>query len=319
MPRAIDIRDVSHSFASRRALYNVSVEIQPGERFAFVGPNGSGKTTLFRLISTLFPLSAGEIDICGDSVAATPSLVRQHLGVVFQSPCLDRFLTVRENIELEGSLFGLSGATCRSQTALLADRFGFTDRLSDLAAKLSGGMRRRVEIAKTLLHSPEVILLDEPTGPLDPSARRALWELLDCVRRQDGVTVVFTTHLLEEAEQADRVAILDEGRLIACDSPAALRSSLGSDILSVRPLDVAAATQSLHEAFGILPQSVDGSLRVTLSADRDALARYMQKPHPEVASLSVASPTLEDVFLDRTGRCFTPVEPSVKGASHGHR
>src|SRR5205085_11865145 len=234
----------------RRALNGLSLQVEPGEIFALLGPNGGGKTTLFRLLSTLIPLQpTGDVKILGLDLRTQTADIRRQVGVVFQAPSLDKKLTVRENLLHQGRLYGLSGRALQSRMHVMLDRLGLADRVGELTEKLSGGLRRRVELAKGMLHEPRLLLLDEPSTGLDPAARSDLWKYLDEVRARHGVTVLLTTHLLEEAEKADRIAILSEGSLVALGSPADLRATVGGDAITIQtsaPQDLAGR---IHERF----------------------------------------------------------------------
>jgi ABC-2 type transport system ATP-binding protein len=230
---AIQVNGVSHSYGSRRALLDLSLEIGHGELFAVLGPNGGGKTTLFRLLSTLIPLQAGSASILGHDLARAAHAVRGVIGVVFQAPSLDRKLTVAENIRLQAALYGIRGRELSARLDELLDHFGLRERAGELTERLSGGLRRRVELAKGLIHQPQVLLLDEPSTGLDPAARGDLWRYLKSLQVERGTTVVLTTHFLDEADGADRIAILHEGNLVALGAPDELKSTVGGDSLTI--------------------------------------------------------------------------------------
>jgi ABC-2 type transport system ATP-binding protein len=309
---AVEVREVSHQYGTRRALDRVSLSIEAREIFVFLGPNGGGKTTLFRLLSTLIPLTEGSISIAGVDVSRQTQLVRQSIGVVFQAPSLDRKLTVRENLDHQGVLYGLSGAELSARRDELLLRLGLADRRDELCEQLSGGLRRRVELAKGLLHRPAVLLLDEPSTGLDPGARRDLWEYLHQLRERDGVTVVLTTHLLEEADKADRIAILNQGRLVALDSPQHLRSSLGGDTITISTDNPRALAQAIAERFGGEDaQVVDDTLRLQRPDGHRWITQLVEAFPGEIQSISLGQPSLEDVFVARTGHRFWQERPEV--------
>jgi len=301
---AVEVREVSHHYGARRALVDVSLSIDAREVFVFLGPNGGGKTTLFRLLSTLIPLRQGRIWIAGADVARQTQQVRRSMGVVFQAPSLDRKLTVRENLDHQGVLYGLAGAELSARRDELLQRLGLSDRRDELCEQLSGGLRRRVELAKGLLHRPQVLLLDEPSTGLDPGARRDLWEYLHQLRQRDGVTIVLTTHLLEEADKADRIAILNQGSLVALDTPERLRGSLGGDTITItteRPRELAGA---ITERFGCEAQVVDDSVRLQQPEGHRWIAQLVEAFPVEIQSITLGQPSLEDVFVARTGHRF---------------
>ena len=273
MSAAVETNDLGRTFGPRAALSGVTLSIRAGEMFALLGPNGSGKTTLFRILSTLLAPSAGTARVGGCDVVGEAMAVRHQIGVVFQSPALDPQLTVEENLRCAGSLYGLRGADLVARLRSAAQALGLSDRLADRVQSLSGGLQRRVEIAKCLLPRPRVLLLDEPSTGLDPAAREGLRATLERVRRESEVTVVMTTHLLEEAERCDRVAILHRGRLVACETPAELRGRLGTDVAVVSGPEPEALAVRVREMFG-WPLSVRGErLRVEVPAGGDAAGR----------------------------------------------
>lgn len=214
-PIPIELQGLTHNYGTRLALNQLSFTVSPAEIFGLLGPNGSGKTTLFRILSTLMIPTGGLARIQGFDVAREATRIRQHIGIVFQARSLDLKLTVQENLRHQGHLYGLSRGKLKSRIFEVLGRVGLRDRAKDPVETLSGGMQRRVELAKGLIHSPAVLLLDEPTTGLDPGARLDLWQYLRMLRDEEGVTVLVTTHLMEEAEYCDRLAILSEGKLVA--------------------------------------------------------------------------------------------------------
>lgn len=302
---AIRCHGVRHSYGQRVALDGVDLQIYPGEIFALLGPNGSGKSTLFRLISTLMPLQQGAIDVAGASVSSDRLAVRGRIGIVFQSPSLDKKLTVDENIACQAALYGISGRQLQTRRDEVLSLMKLTDRRHDFCETLSGGLKRRVELAKGMLHHPSVMLLDEPSTGLDPAARLDLWQSLQAMARA-GVTVVLTTHLLEEADKADRVAILSEGRLIAVGKPDQLRSELGEGVITIHASDLDGAERVLRDELSLQPQRV--AQRICIRCD-DAAAwvpRIADRLGNQVQSISVGRPGLEDVFMAKTGYHFDP-------------
>jgi ABC-2 type transport system ATP-binding protein len=274
-----------------------------------LGPNGGGKTTLFRLLSTLLPIQAGQARVLGLDLARESNEVRKHIGVTFQSPSIDPKLTVGENLKYQGQVYGLFGAALRQRIDLLAEKLGLKERLGERAETLSGGLKRRVEIAKGLLHRPQLLLLDEPSTGLDPGARHDLWRYLRGLREEDGVTVLVTTHLMEEAERCDTLGILDHGRLIALDTPLALRTKLGDDYVTVQCDDPDELSQRIHERFGVTPQKIGGALRIGKSRGHEFVRDLVEAFPVEVKTVSLGKPTLEDVFIERTGHRFWDEEP----------
>jgi ABC-2 type transport system ATP-binding protein len=310
---AVSVSRLVHRYGERVALADVTLSIAEGEIFAFLGPNGGGKTTLFRLLSTLIPVQSGTIRILGHDVTREAHLVRRSIGVVFQAPSLDRKLTVDENLWQQGRLYGLSGALFARRRGELLARFGLGDRARDLVETLSGGLRRRVELAKGLLHAPRLLLLDEPSTGLDPGARSDLWEYLERIRAEDNVTVILTTHLLEEAEKADRLAIMSAGSLVALDTPDHLRNTVGGDTIWIEsdaPDPLAAA---IAERLEVAAAVVDGRIRLELPDGHQWVARLVEEFPGRISSITVGKPTLEDVFIARTGHRFWAGEEVAVG------
>ncbi len=305
----ISVEHMSHHYGTRRAVDDLSFEVQSGEVFAFLGPNGGGKTTLFRVLSTLMPLQDGSVHIAGLDLSHSQMEIRRQIGVVFQSASLDKKLTVSENMRHQGALYGLKGEQLKSQTNKLLAQLGLTDRAADRVETLSGGLKRRVELAKGLIHQPRILLLDEPSTGLDPGARADLWKVLHELRDQFGVTILLTTHLLEEAAKADRIAILSRGRLVALDTPEALRASVGGDTLTLGCQNPEQLASQIGERFDLEPEILHGQLRLsqTRLGTEDSfqwIAKLREAFPDSIDSITLGKPTLEDVFIDKTGHQF---------------
>ena len=301
---AIAVSHVSHRYGSRVAVDDLSLEVCEGEIFVFLGPNGSGKTTLFRLLSTLIPLQDGSVSVLGQDLQSGLAAVRSALGVVFQSPSLDKKLTVAENLHHQGRLYGLSAIDVKRRARQMLTSLGVADRAGDLVESLSGGMRRRVELAKGMLHQPRVLLMDEPSTGLDPGARADLWHYLRRVRESEGVTIVLTTHLLEEAARADRIAIMHHGRLAALDTPAALQASVGGDSITIRTERPEELAEQVREKFVCEAAVLDGTVRLEQPDGHQWISRLVEAFPGEIQAITLGKPTLEDVFIDRTGHRF---------------
>lgn len=301
---AIDVIDVTHRYGSQVALQSMSLAVVENEIFALLGPNGSGKSTLFRLISTLARLQSGELRVFGRSVATETAAVRSQLGVVFQAPSLDKQLTALENLQCQGALVGLYGRALQERIVDVARQLGLEDRLRSKVAELSGGLKRRVELAKGLLHKPRLLLMDEPSTGLDPSARLELWHALVDLQRNSGVTILLTTHLLEEAEKGDRIAIMHNGRVVTLGPPAQLRSELGQQVLSIQ---TEATSQVLEwlSSRGLQAQEVDHQIRVSGSDAARWVAPLAEAFGSRLTSLTLGQPSLEDVFVAKTGQRFS--------------
>ena len=305
----IAITELTHRYGDRVALNNVSLTVQRGEIFGLLGPNGGGKTTLFRILSTLLPPQTGQVRVFDCDVVAQRNAVRRQIGVVFQSPSLDKKLTVLENLRHHGHIFGLRGEPLRQRITDLLQRFGLADRANELTETLSGGLRRRVEIARGLLHKPTLLLLDEPSTGLDPRVRREVSDYLVELRDRDGVTVLVTTHIMEEAERCDRLAILDRGQVVALDRPATLKDRVGGDVVSVRAHDPVKLSTQIESRFAVKAGVVDHVIRIERARGHEFVPALGEAFPGENEAVSVGKPTLEDAFIHLTGHRFEDAEP----------
>ena len=301
---AIEADSLQHAYGDRRALDGVSFTVRPGEIFGLLGPNGGGKTTLFRILATLMAPSGGRARVLGHDTVAGAAEVRRGIGVVFQSPSLDRKLTAWENLLYQGQLYGFTCRETKQRAREMLGRVGLLERAGDRVEKLSGGMRRRVELAKGMLHSPRLLLLDEPSTGLDPGGRRDLWTYLTKVRAEASVTSLVTTHLMEEAERCDRVAILDRGRLVALGSPAGLKAEVGGDVLTLEASDPARLAADIQARFGLDATVIEGRVRLEHADGHELIPRLVQAFPERVGSVVLGKPTLEDVFIRHTGHRF---------------
>jgi ABC-2 type transport system ATP-binding protein len=301
---AIDARALSFRYGDREALSDVTFAIARGEIFGFLGPNGGGKTTLFKLLSTLARIQTGSARLFGHDLAGDTGAVRRRLGVVFQHPSLDGKLTVGENLAAHGHLYGISGARLRERSSAMLERLGLTPRQRDRVETLSGGLQRRVELAKALLHEPELLLLDEPSTGLDPSARREFWNYLQHLREHDGVTVVLTTHYMEEAERCDRIGIMHQGKLVAIAPPNELKSEVGGDVIVIRTAAPELLQRKILARFKLKSQLVDGAIRIEKLRGHELVRDLIDAFGEEIESVSFGKPTLEDVFVHLTGHQF---------------
>jgi ABC-2 type transport system ATP-binding protein len=300
----IAVRDLVHRYDGRAALNGVSFDVRPAELFGLLGPNGSGKTTMFRILSTLMVPVGGRAVILGHDAAKDPSQLRREIGVVFQSQSIDLKLTAAENLWHQGHLYGLHGPGLRRRISEMLERVGLADRAKDKAETFSGGMQRRLELAKGLLHGPRVLLLDEPTTGLDPGARRDLWQYLRILRDEEQVTVLVTTHLMEEAERCDRLAILNEGKLVALGTPAELKQEIGGDVIVLEARDPESLATRIRLRFNIDVQVVGSQVRIERESGHRFVTDVVEAFPGEIEAVSIAKPSLEDVFIRRTGHRF---------------
>jgi ABC-2 type transport system ATP-binding protein len=297
----IEVENLIHRYGSRIALGGVSFTVRDGEIFGLLGPNGGGKSTLFRILSTMMVPSSGRALVAGHDVVREPAAVRRHVGVVFQSQSLDKALTVEENLRSQGHLHGLSGAGLRERIEHVMDQLGLKERRRDLVESLSGGLRRRVEIAKALLHRPQVLLMDEASTGLDPAARRDLSNYVEGLRKRENVTILLTTHILEEADRCDRLVLLHQGKIVAEGTPRELRARIGGDVVVLETEDPSALAGKVAQHFGLAPKVVDGQVRVEIPNGHRFITEVVEAFPGAIESVALHKPTLEDVFVRETG------------------
>ncbi len=306
----ISVSHLTHHYGERTALNDVSFEIPRGEIFGFLGPNGGGKTTMFKILSTLIRPSKGKAAVCGFDVQTSPAEVRKHIGVVFQSPSLDQKLTVKENLHFQGMLYGLYGHELMHRIDDILSHLKLSDRAHDEVEKLSGGQQRRVEVGKGLLHYPDVLILDEPSTGLDPGARIDLWQYLLELNRSRSITIVVTTHILDEADHCHRLAILDQGNLVALGTPDELKHEIGGDVVSVIANDPEKVHRMMKEKFGNNISIFEKTIRMEREDAHRFVPQLIEAFPGQISSVSVSKPTLEDVFIHRTGHLLWNDEPN---------
>jgi ABC-2 type transport system ATP-binding protein len=301
----ISVENLVHRYENRTALNGVSFEVRPAELFGLLGPNGSGKTTLFRILSTLMIPTGGRAVVMGCDATQDPSRLRRLIGVVFQAQSVDPKLTAYENLWHQGHLYGLSGGPLKKRIAEILSRVGLADRASERVETFSGGMQRRIELAKGLLHHPGVLLLDEPTTGLDPGARRDLWQYLQILRDEEHVSVLVTTHLMEEAERCDRLAILNEGNLVALGTPTELKSEIGGDVIMLDAThNSAMLADHIRARFRVETTVLGNQVRIERKEGHRFVPDLVEAFPGEIQAISVSKPALEDVFIHRTGHKF---------------
>ena len=308
---AVTAAGLRFAYGDREALRDVAFAVRRGTVHGFLGPNGSGKSTLFKLLSTLVPLQQGSVTMLGLDLARQAAAIRARIGVVFQSPAVDKKLTVRENLRYGGLLLGLSGRDLGARIDQMLAAASLADRARDRVEELSGGLRRRVEIAKCMLARPDLVLLDEASTGLDPAARRDMWTLL---KSQPGLTVLFTTHLMDEAAEADQLLLLDDGAIVAAGRPKDLMREVGGQVLDIEAPDADALAREIEQAFGSAGAVVDGTLRIEGERVHELVPKVMERFGDRVQRLQLGHPSLQDVFLKKTGKRFvtTAPEPAPK-------
>ncbi|MGA8431969.1 MAG: ABC transporter ATP-binding protein [Candidatus Sulfotelmatobacter sp.] len=301
----ISIQNLVHRYENRTALNGISFDVHAAELFGLLGPNGSGKTTLFRILSTLMLPTAGRALVMGYDAAREANSLRRQIGVVFQAQSVDPKLTAYENLWHQGHLYGLRGAALKRRVEEILERVGLADRAKELVQTFSGGMQRRIELGKGLLHHPAVLLLDEPTTGLDPGARRDLWQYLRTLRDEEQVSVLVTTHLMEEAERCDRLAILNEGNLVALGTPEELKSEIGGDIVLLDAAHDAENLASLiRTRFSLEAAVMEKQVRIEIEGGHRFVTDVVEAFPGEIQAISVSKPALEDVFIRQTGHKF---------------
>lgn len=315
---SIEVRGLSRRFGDLEAVRQVSFEVEEGEVFGFLGPNGAGKTTTINMLCTLLKISSGSATVNGYDVEKQANQVRQSIGLIFQDQSLDEQLSAWENLAFHARIYDVPRKKFVARADELLAMVDLSERKKDIVKQFSGGMKRRLEIARGLLHHPRVLFLDEPTIGLDPQTRRHIWDYLLKLRERKGVTMFMTTHYMEEAENCDRIAIIDHGEIVALDTPKALKSLVGGDIVSVRTSDNALAAQRLAEfGRGESRTGPDGQLIVEIEDGDEFIPRMMDvlangSAPVQVQSVNLRSPTLEDVFIKLTGRAIREESADAK-------
>ena len=296
------LQDVAFRYGKREVLRGVSLEVRPGEIFGLLGPNGAGKSTLFSILAGLLVPAGGRFFLDGREIAAGARALRARSGIVFQAPGLDGKLTARENLRLAASLHGVPRAAARERVARLLASAGLSERAREQVDRLSGGMRRRLELARALVHRPDLLVMDEPTTGLDAAAFRAFWEEVEALRRGEGLTVVLTTHRPDEAERCDRLAVLAGGRIVACETPEALRSRIPGDVVVVEADGPEAVAAELAARLGVPTRVRDGLVLVEREAGHTLVPRIVEAfPAGRLRAVSLRRPTLADAYLALTG------------------
>jgi ABC-2 type transport system ATP-binding protein len=298
---AIDVQGVSHRYGDHVALRDVTLHIPRGVLFGLLGPNGSGKTTLFRILATLMPPTEGTARVFGFDAVTASDAVRERIGLVFQAYALDENLTVAENLRFQGALYGLRGAALRTRVTELLERFGVADRADAPVKTLSGGLQRRVDLARGLLHRPDLLLLDEPTTGLDPMARQTFWEQIDRLRREEGTTLLVATHLMDEADRCDRIAILADGARVVDGAPDDLKADLGAETLWLSADDPAELQRRVEAQFGVDARVIGPNVQVRHDDAPALLSSIYDALGQRIRSATVRRPTLDDVFMAHAG------------------
>jgi ABC-2 type transport system ATP-binding protein len=309
-PPAVRVENLQKRFGDVEAVRGVDFEVRAGETFGFLGPNGAGKSTTINMLCTLLRPTGGRAEVAGFDVVAQRDDVRREIGLVFQDMTLDTYLSAAQNLRFHGQLYGVPSARLEERMRQVLELVGLWDRRDKDVSTFSGGMKRRLEIARGLLHSPRVLFLDEPTVGLDPQTRSSIWEYLDQLRHQEDLTIFLTTHYMDEAEHCERIAIMDAGQIVALDTPQALKAAIGTDRIRLETDDGPAAAAAIEREFGLNASVVAGALNLQVADGERFVPRLLANLGVPVRSVSVTRPTLDDVFMTYTGRTIRDAESS---------
>jgi ABC-2 type transport system ATP-binding protein len=316
-PPAIEVDGLEKSFGDVHAVRGVSFEVAPGEVFGFLGPNGAGKTTTINMLCTLARPTAGSARVAGYHVVARRDDVRRHIGLVFQDPTLDGYLTAEQNLRLHAELYGVESSLVPGRMRQVLEMVGLWERRGTPVMTFSGGMRRRLEIARGFMHSPRVLFLDEPTIGLDPQTRSSIWRYIRQLKEAEEITIFMTTHYMDEAEFCDRIAIMDQGEIVALDTPAALKAGVGADRVRIQTEDDEAAIAALADRFGIEARTSENAVTFFVEGGEEFVPRLFAELGVAITSVNVSRPTLDDVFMSHTGTTIRDAEES--SATHRNR
>jgi ABC-2 type transport system ATP-binding protein len=308
---SIEVADLAKRFGEIEAVRGVSFEVRQGETFGFLGPNGAGKSTTISMLCTLLTPSAGSARVAGFDVVAARAEVRRRIGLVFQDTTLDDYLTAEENLRFHAELYGVARSELGPRMAAVLEMVGLAERRKSVVRTFSGGMKRRLEIARGLLHSPRVLFLDEPTVGLDPQTRAHIWAYIHELRRAEQVTIFLTTHYMDEAEHCDRIAIIDGGRIVAIGTPEELKASVGRDRVQLEVADQQRAIDELSRRFGVEASVAEGMVTFHVASGEAFVPRLFEQLDVPIRSVRVARPTLDDVFMAYTGRTIRDAEASA--------
>jgi ABC-2 type transport system ATP-binding protein len=308
----IEVKELTRNFGKLIAVNKVSFHVSEGEIFGFLGPNGAGKTTTISMLCTLLRPTGGEATLCDHDVLRERNEVRRCIGLVFQDPTLDEYLTAEQNLRFHAYAYKIPGELREKRIAEVLSLVDLSDRRKNRVRTFSGGMKRRLEIARGLLHSPRILFLDEPTLGLDPQTRRHIWDFILQLRQQQNLTIFLTTHYMDEAENCDRISVIDHGRIIALDTPEKLKDSLGGDVVTLIAEDNQKAALELKEKFNLAPEIQNGHITFSTPHGEMFLPRLIQNFQSKLVSIGIRRPTLDDVFLKLTGRAIRDAEAGDK-------
>ena len=305
---AVMVQGLVKRYGSLEAVRGIDFAVAAGEIFGFLGPNGAGKSTTIKILCTLAQPSEGSAQVAGYNVVLQRDAVRRNIGLVFQDPTLDAYLTAEQNLRFHAELYAVPKDLVDSRVRQVLEMVGLWERRSSLVSTFSGGMQRRLEIARGLLHAPRVLFLDEPTVGLDPQTRTSIWEYIIELKQREDITIFLTTHYMEEAEHCDRIAIIDHGQIQAVDTPEALKASVGKDRVQIATADDVQAIEALSSRFEIEAGMHDGLVTFSVASGEAFVPRLFAELGVGIRSVSVARPSLDDVFMSYTGRTIRDTE-----------
>jgi len=306
----ITVTGLTKSYGEVAAVRGIDFTVARGETFGFLGPNGAGKTTTIKILCTLARATSGRALVAGYDAATQRDQVRRNIGLVFQDPTLDSYLTAGQNLRFHAELYGVPRQVLDARMRQVMEMVGLWDRKDSLVSTFSGGMKRRLEIARGLLHAPHVLFLDEPTVGLDPQTRASIWAYINELKQHEDITIFLTTHYMDEAEHCDRIAIIDHGKIVAIDSPEALKASVGKDRVQIQTADDAAAIEALSRVFGIEAAIHEGAVTFSVVSGEQFVPRLFAGFPVAIRSVSVSRPSLDDVFMSYTGTTIRDAEAS---------
>jgi ABC-2 type transport system ATP-binding protein len=307
-PVAISVRGLVKNYDEVEAVRGVEFEVATGEVFGFLGPNGAGKTTTINMLCTLITPTAGSASVAGHDVVRERDDVRRNIGLVFQDPTLDSYLTAEQNLRLHAELYGVKSDLVKPRMEQVMTMVGLWDRKDSVVGTFSGGMRRRLEIARGLMHSPRVLFLDEPTIGLDPQTRRSIWEYIGELKEREEITIFMTTHYMDEAEWCNRIAIMDHGEIVALDAPDTLKAGVGTDRVTIHTDDDDATIAALEDRFGIEARKSEGAVSFGVPEGEQFVPRLFAELGIPIKAVNVSRPTLDDVFMSYTGSTIRDAE-----------
>ena len=306
----ISVSGLTKQYGEVQAVRGIDFDVARGETFGFLGPNGAGKTTTIKILCTLANATSGTARVAGHDASAERDAVRRNIGLVFQDTTLDTYLTAEQNLRFHAELYGVPKAAVAPRMRQVMDMVGLWDRKDSLVSTYSGGMQRRLEIARGLLHAPRVLFLDEPTVGLDPQTRSSIWTYINELKRREDITIFLTTHYMDEAEHCDRIAIIDHGKIVAIDTPEALKASVGKDRVQIQTADDPVAIAALAETFGIEAAMHEGEVTFSVASGEQFVPRLFAELSVPIRSVSVSRPSLDDVFMSYTGTTIRDAEAS---------